>query len=110
MPTEKQMLQAMVTCQWLSNFYRPIYLFRYDERIQQIFIIAGEQENIEVTIFADGQHLDWVSRGNLGTPLVQLISSRFRFIVSGNRRLGNRDWEISNSTLLLKVLIWNDYN
>ena len=55
MPTKKQMLQSIVTCQWLSNFYRPIYLFRYDERIQQIFIIAGEQENIEVTIFADGQ-------------------------------------------------------
>ena len=55
MPTQEQMLVAITTCQWLSNFYRPIYLFRYDEKRQQIFIIAGEQENIEITIFANGK-------------------------------------------------------
>lgn len=54
MPTKIQMLKAIVVCQWLSNFYRPIYLFRYDQKRQEIYIIAGEQENIEITIFNDG--------------------------------------------------------
>jgi hypothetical protein len=56
MPTKIQMLKAIVACQWLSNFYRSIYLFRYDEKRQEIYIIAGEQENIEITIFVSG---DW---------------------------------------------------
>lgn len=48
------MLKAIIACQWLSNFYRPIYLFRYDPKRQEIYIISGEQENIEITIFNDG--------------------------------------------------------
>jgi hypothetical protein len=55
MPTSIQMIEAITTLQSLSNFYRPIDLFRYDEKSEQIFIIAGEQENIEITIFADGK-------------------------------------------------------
>ncbi len=49
------MLEAVRTLQSLSNFYRPIYLFRYDQKQKQIFIIAGQQENIEITIFASGK-------------------------------------------------------
>ena len=49
------MFTAMTTLQSLSNFYRPIYLFRYDDRSKEIFIIAGEQENVEITIFANGE-------------------------------------------------------
>lgn len=55
MPTATQMLKAITTCQWLSDCYRPIYLFRYDSKSKEIFIIAGERENIEITIFADGK-------------------------------------------------------
>lgn len=55
MPTEIQMFEAISTLQSLSNFYQPIYLFRYDEKNKQIFIIAGEEENIEITVFADGK-------------------------------------------------------
>lgn len=55
MPTQVQMLKAVVCCQYLSNFYRPIYLFRYDQKRKQIFIIAGEQENIEIIILANGE-------------------------------------------------------
>ncbi len=55
MPTASQMLQAIVLSQWLSNFYRPIYLFRYYSKRKEIFIIAGEQENIEITIYSDGK-------------------------------------------------------
>ncbi|ELS01121.1 hypothetical protein Xen7305DRAFT_00008230 [Xenococcus sp. PCC 7305] len=54
MPTATQMLTAIATLQSLSNFYRPIFLFRYDEKRKHIFIIAGEQETIEITIFANG--------------------------------------------------------
>ncbi len=49
------MLTAIITLQSLSNFYRPVYLFRYDDRSKEIFILAGSQENVEITIFADGR-------------------------------------------------------
>jgi hypothetical protein len=55
LPTESQMLQAIVLSQWLSNCYRPIYLFRYDEERKEIFIVAGAQENIEITIYTSGK-------------------------------------------------------
>jgi hypothetical protein len=55
LPTASQMLQAVVLSQWLSNFYRPIHLFRYDLSRKEIFIVAGEQENIEITIYSDGK-------------------------------------------------------
>ena len=55
MPTQQQMITAMITLQSLSNFYRPIYLFRYDDRSKIIFILAGEAENIEITIYANGE-------------------------------------------------------
>lgn len=55
MPTQMQMLQTIVICQWLSNFYRPIYLFRYDPIEEYIFILAGENETIQVTIQKDGE-------------------------------------------------------
>ena len=48
------MVTAMITLQALSNFYRPIYLFRYDNKSKTIFIIAGEAENVEITIYANG--------------------------------------------------------
>jgi hypothetical protein len=56
MPTQVQMLKCIVLCQILSNCYRPIQLFRYDANRKEIFLIAGEQGNIEITIFAQG---DW---------------------------------------------------
>lgn len=55
MPTQQQMFSAIITLQSLSNLYQPIYLFRYDERSKEIFIIAGTQEKLEFTIFADGK-------------------------------------------------------
>ena len=54
MPTREQMVTAMITLQTLSNFYRPVYLFRYDSRSKTIFIIAGEAENVEITIYPNG--------------------------------------------------------
>ena len=55
MPTESQLLKCLLLCQILSNCYRPIQLVRYDENRKEIFIIAGELGNIEITIFEQGQ-------------------------------------------------------
>jgi hypothetical protein len=51
MPTSSQMLKCIVFCQILSNCYRPIQLFRDDANSKEIFLMAGEQANIEITIF-----------------------------------------------------------
>lgn len=55
MPTQLQLLKCLLLCQILSNCHRPIQLIRYDERRKEIFIIAGELGNIEITIFENGQ-------------------------------------------------------
>ncbi|HAC65514.1 MAG TPA: hypothetical protein DCF68_18780 [Cyanothece sp. UBA12306] len=55
MPTESQLFKCLVLCQIFSNFYQPIQLIRYDETRKEIFIIAGELGNIEITIFQQGQ-------------------------------------------------------
>ncbi|MEC4894615.1 MAG: hypothetical protein SAL07_14070 [Oscillatoria sp. PMC 1051.18] len=55
MPTEAQMLKCIVLCQVLSNCYRSIQLFRYDSQRKEIFLIAGEQGTIEITIFVTGE-------------------------------------------------------
>ncbi len=54
MPTESQMFKCLVLCQMLSNLSRPIQLFRYEDKRKKIFILAGEQGNIEITIFEEG--------------------------------------------------------
>ncbi len=48
------MFKSIVLCQMLSNFYQPIQLFRSDDNKKEIFILAGEQGNIEITIFERG--------------------------------------------------------
>lgn len=55
MPTQQQMFKAITTLQSLSDFYRPVYLFRYDKKNSIIFILAGEAENVEITIYANGE-------------------------------------------------------
>lgn len=42
MPTVEQSFAAVFVCQWLSNTYKDIYLFRYDARKKRITIIAGD--------------------------------------------------------------------
>ncbi|MEM9540851.1 MAG: hypothetical protein AAGA60_15260 [Cyanobacteria bacterium P01_E01_bin.42] len=48
------MLTCVRVCQTLSNFYTDIYLFRYDEKREEIYILAGE--TIAIAIFKNG---DW---------------------------------------------------
>ena len=54
MPTAVQALKAVILCQWLSNGYQPIELFRYDPVRKQIYVIAGATASIEFIIFEDG--------------------------------------------------------
>ena len=49
MPTLEQMSAAVRVCQWLSNCYLDIHLFRYDAKRKEIYILAGE--TIGVTIY-----------------------------------------------------------
>jgi len=41
-------------CQWLSNGYQNIHLFRYDAITQVVYIIAGALENIEIEVYTNG--------------------------------------------------------
>ena len=55
MPTSSQTLQAAILCHWLSNCFQPILLFRYDAKREEIFIIAGNEEGIEIVIDKQGE-------------------------------------------------------
>ncbi len=54
MPTEIQKDTVIFICQLLSILYQPIWLFRYDAKERYVFLIAGREEGLEITIFADG--------------------------------------------------------
>jgi hypothetical protein len=54
MPTAIQKDTVIFICQLLSILYQPIWLFRYDTKEHYIFLIAGREEGLEITIFADG--------------------------------------------------------
>jgi hypothetical protein len=55
MPTQEQAFAAIYICQSLSSMLQPIYLFRYDLTYKDIFVLAGINEGIEITIFEDGK-------------------------------------------------------
>lgn len=52
MPTTEQALSNVFICQWLSNCYLDIHLFRYDAKREEIFILAGK--TLGITVFKDG--------------------------------------------------------
>ena len=54
MPTSKQKDTGIFICQLLSNLYQPINLFRYDKRLKIIYILAGVNDGIEITINEQG--------------------------------------------------------
>ena len=51
-PEIEQMLACIRLCQTLSNFYTDIHLFRYDEKREEIYILAGD--TIGIIIFKNG--------------------------------------------------------
>ncbi|MBW4569894.1 MAG: hypothetical protein KME31_18275 [Tolypothrix carrinoi HA7290-LM1] len=54
MPTQKQSDTAIYLCQLLSNFYQPIQVFRYDQKLKTLYIQAGVTDEIAVIIDRDG--------------------------------------------------------
>ncbi len=54
MPTHAQAISSVCICQSLSDTLQPIHLFRYDASHKQIYILAGINEGIEITIFENG--------------------------------------------------------
>jgi hypothetical protein len=52
-PTNKQAQASLRVCQMLSNTYQNIHLFRFDDKIGNIFILAGD--DIQIVIPPDGE-------------------------------------------------------
>ncbi|MDZ4877704.1 MAG: hypothetical protein CLLPBCKN_007139 [Chroococcidiopsis cubana SAG 39.79] len=54
MPTTAQAIKSVILCQYLSNGYKPINVFRYDSKSETIYIQAGENDGIALIIFRNG--------------------------------------------------------
>ena len=52
LPTGKQGITCIILCQSLTNTFTPIYIVRIDERTGNVFILAGE--NIQIEIYKNG--------------------------------------------------------
>ncbi|WP_410500446.1 DUF6888 family protein [Chroococcidiopsis sp. SAG 2025] len=48
-PTNEQAQACLRVCQMLSNLYKDIHLFRFDDRTGDIYILAGENLQIIVS-------------------------------------------------------------
>ncbi len=51
-PTTRQALMCVVLCQYLSNFYQEIQLFRFSGITGNIFILASDE--LQILVFPDG--------------------------------------------------------
>ncbi|WP_404827086.1 DUF6888 family protein [Dendronalium phyllosphericum] len=47
-PTLEQRTQCFILCYWLTKMYLPINLVRLDERTGNVFLLAGEENIIEI--------------------------------------------------------------
>ncbi|MGK7943926.1 MAG: hypothetical protein AB4058_05605 [Microcystaceae cyanobacterium] len=55
-PTIAQLKQLYLLSYTLTNImFQPIHIIRIDERNQNLFILAGKQENLEIVITPDGE-------------------------------------------------------
>ncbi|WP_445228432.1 DUF6888 family protein [Cyanothece sp. BG0011] len=48
MPTQAQLLQCYTLSCWATRFYLPVNLIRFDERSQNVFMLIGEDIEIEI--------------------------------------------------------------
>ncbi len=53
-PTPEQAIQCLIICQMLSNLYRDIHLFRFDEQTGDVFILAGTGDELEIIVAPNG--------------------------------------------------------
>lgn len=51
-PTTPQALMCVIICQYLSNFYQEIQLFRFSDTTGNVFILASDE--LQILIFHDG--------------------------------------------------------
>ena len=47
-PTVDQAFACLRACQWLSNCYKDIHLFRFDVQTGDVYILAGDELQIIV--------------------------------------------------------------
>jgi hypothetical protein len=52
LPTAEQGIMCIALCQSLTTTFTPIFVVRLDERTQNVFILAGD--NIEIEIYPNG--------------------------------------------------------
>jgi hypothetical protein len=52
MPTAEQAIRCVILCQSLTNTFTPIHIVRLDEQTGNVFILAGD--NIEIEIYRNG--------------------------------------------------------
>jgi len=55
LPTSVQAIQAAILCQWLSNAFQPINIFRYDAKFKTIYIQAGVTNELAIVINEKGE-------------------------------------------------------
>ena len=54
MLTPEQAIQSVILCQWFSNGYQPINVFRFDAKLKTVYIQGGITDSIVIVIFSDG--------------------------------------------------------
>jgi hypothetical protein len=47
-PTAEQAIPCLIVCQMLSNLYRDIQVFRFDDKTGDVFILASDELQIIV--------------------------------------------------------------
>ncbi|WP_336622364.1 hypothetical protein [Chlorogloeopsis sp. ULAP01] len=52
LPTAEQAFACVRVCQMLSNLYKDIKLFRFDDKTGQVYILA--ENDIQIIIFSNG--------------------------------------------------------
>ncbi|MFN6460713.1 MAG: DUF6888 family protein [Nostoc sp. DedVER02] len=52
LPTTEQALACVRVCQMLSNLYKDIRLFRFDDQTGQVYILAGDE--VQIIILSNG--------------------------------------------------------
>ncbi|MGV0026920.1 DUF6888 family protein [Phormidesmis priestleyi] len=51
LPTAAQSIMCVTLCQSVTNMFTPIFVLRLDERTGNIFVLAGD--NIQIEIYLD---------------------------------------------------------
>jgi hypothetical protein len=55
MPTEKQAKQTVILLHWISTYFQPINIVRYDRKFKTVYIQAGEADSIALMIDSLGR-------------------------------------------------------